>query len=81
MCVWLLVSALLILAALLIPDFGDVKSLLHLLCQLSSHYPQPSGHFRLEFHISTVCLGHTNCTVKHPHEKQEPTELSHFDAA
>lgn len=38
-CVWLLVYALLSLAALLIPDFGDVRSLLHLFpCQLSSHY-------------------------------------------
>lgn len=47
MCVCLLVSALLSLAALLIPGFGDVKSFFHLFpCQLCSCYLQPSAHFR-----------------------------------
>lgn len=47
MCVCLLVPALLSLAALLIPGFGDVKSFFHLFpCQLCSRYLQPSAHFR-----------------------------------
>lgn len=47
MCVCLLVFALLSLAALLIPGFGDVKSFSHLFpCQLCSRYLQAPAHFR-----------------------------------
>lgn len=62
MCVWLLVSALLSPAALLIPGFGDVKSLLHLFpCQLCSRYLQPWAHFRWK--VSDKCSPHV--TLKH----------------
>ncbi len=42
MCVWLLLSALLSLEALLIPGFRHVKSFFHLFaCHLCSRYLQP----------------------------------------
>lgn len=55
MCVCLLVSALLSLAALLIPGFGDVKSFFHLVpCQLCSRYLQPFSPFQVQ--INAGCM-------------------------